>query len=101
MNAIDEGARVVDALSLQQWDHKAHSKAAQRIAARHGFLAARDCASVLIKRAAKVFTVDHMQCCHNMPRAIADAPQALRKNVDEEDKKTYGQLMEGVVSPTR
>ena len=31
----------------------------------------------------------------------ADAPQALRKNVDEEDKKTYGQLMEGVVSPTR
>ena len=32
--------------------------------------------------------------------AYADAPQALRKNIDEEDKKTYGQLMEGVVSPT-
>ena len=45
--------------------------------------------------------MEHMECCHNMPRAIADAPQALRKNVDEEDKKTYGQLMEGVVSPTR
>ena len=27
--------------------------------------------------------------------AYADAPQALRKHVDEEDKKTYAALMEG------
>ena len=39
--AIDKGARVVDALSFQQWDHKAHSKAAQRVAARHCCLCKR------------------------------------------------------------
>ena len=31
---------------------------------------------------------------------FADAPQALRKNVDEEDKKTYMELMKGVVCAT-
>ena len=29
-----------------------------------------------------------------------DAPQALRKNVEEDDKKTYRELIEGVVSST-
>ena len=32
--------------------------------------------------------------------AYADTTQALRKHVDEEDKKTYAALMEGGVEPT-